>query len=231
MGKKLLFLLSFGWIFNCAHRMAISPLIPLIKEELGITNAQAGLLMTSFLLFYTLVQVPTGYFGDKLGRKRLVVISILGYSFAGSLMIFTREYWHLISIGMLHGFFAGLYFVPSTALISETYKKRKGSTLGVFMIGPTMGSVITPTIVVLVGIALGWRYSFLVLSLMSALIGFALIFTIRKEIRREVKQVEKPKFSIPRNVIGLSFMSLITLFGFFGMLTFFPTSLLMKAET
>ena len=90
------------------------------------------------------------------------------------------------------------------------------------MIGPAMGSAIAPTIVVLVGIALGWRYSFLVLSLMSALIGFALIFTIRKEIRREVKQVEKPKFSIPRNVIGLSFMSFITLLAFFGMLTFFP---------
>jgi len=65
-------LLSLGWIFNYVHRMAIPPLIPIIKNELGITNAQAG------------------YFGDKIGRKRLVVISILGYSLASSLMVFAK---------------------------------------------------------------------------------------------------------------------------------------------
>lgn len=50
MRKRLLLLLSLGWIFNYAHRMAIPPLIPIIKSELGVTNAEAGLLMTALLL-------------------------------------------------------------------------------------------------------------------------------------------------------------------------------------
>lgn len=227
MQKKLLLLLSLGWIFNYAHRMAIPPLIPLIKEELAITNAQAGLLMTSLLLPYALIQVPAGYFGDRLGRKKLVVISIVGYSLASSLIIFARQYWHLIGIRALYGIFAGLYYAPATALISGIYKEKKGSALGVFMVGPPIGSAIAPAIVVPIALALEWRYSFLVLSLMSLTVGLALMLIIKGEVRR----VEKPKFAIPKNVFGLSIMNFIVLAAFFGILTFLPDFFVNKGRS
>ena len=169
-------MLSLGWIFNYVHRMAIPPLIPIIKNELGITNAQAG------------------YFGDKIGRKRLVVISILDYSLASPLMVFAKQYWHLISVRALYGVFAGLYYPPFTALISEVYKEKKGSALGVFMIGPLVGSAITPAIVVSIALALEWRYSFVIISLVSALIGIALIH----EVKGKVREVEGVNFAIPK---------------------------------
>ncbi|WP_175058906.1 MFS transporter [Thermococcus sp. 2319x1] len=227
MRKKLLLLLSLGWIFNYAHRMSISPLIPLIKEELAITNAQAGLLMTSLLFPYALIQVPAGYFGDKLGRRKLVVISIVGYSLASSLIIFARQYWHLIAIRALYGIFAGLYYAPATALISEIYREKKGSALGVFMVGPPIGSAIAPAIVIPVALALEWRYSFLVLSLMSLIVGLALMLIIKGE----VKQVERPKFTVPREVFSLSFMNFIVMAAFFGMLTFLPDFFVSKGRS
>ncbi|WP_461864271.1 MFS transporter, partial [Thermococcus sp.] len=174
MKRKLLLLLSLGWILNYAHRMAIPPLIPMIKAELGIDNAQAGLLMTSLLLPYALIQVPAGYFGDRIGRKRLLVISILGYSLSSALIIFARQYWQLLAVRALYGLFAGLYYAPATALISEVYREKKGSALGVFMIGPPVGSGIAPLIVVPIALRMEWRYSFLLLSALSALVGLAL---------------------------------------------------------
>ncbi|WP_324736098.1 MFS transporter [Thermococcus sp. SY098] len=218
MRKKLLLLLSLGWIFNYAHRMAIPPLIPVIKTELGINNAQAGLLMTSLLLPYALIQVPAGYLGDKLGRKKLVVISILGYSLASALIIFAREYWELLSIRALYGIFAGLYYAPATALISDIYKEKKGSALGVFMVGPPIGSGIAPLIVVPIALALEWRYAFLVLSAMSAIIGITLLLSIKGELH----EVEHAKLRIPKHVIRLSIMNFISMLAFFGMLTFLP---------
>ncbi len=134
-------LVSLGWIFNYAHRMAIPPLIPpMIKTELGgINNAEAGgLLMTALLLPYAIVQVPAGYLGgDRLGRKSLLVLSIIGYSLSSALIIFARQYWELLGgIRALYGLFSGLYYAPATALISEVHRERKGSALGVFMVGP-----------------------------------------------------------------------------------------------
>jgi predicted MFS family arabinose efflux permease len=206
--------------------MAIPPLIPIIKSELGITNAQAGLLMTSLLLPYALIQVPAGYFGDRLGRKKLVVISILGYSLASSFMILAKEYWQLLSVRALYGIFAGLYYAPSTALISDIFREKKGSALGIFMIGPPIGTAIAPLIVIPIALTFEWRISFVVLSLMSALIGLSLLFAIKGEVH----EVEGPKFHIPKHIFTLSISNFLALMAFFGMLTFLPDFLVSKGE-
>lgn len=216
MRKKLLALVSLGWIFNYAHRMAIPPLIPMIKAELGINNAEAGLLMTALLLPYALVQVPAGYFGDRIGRKRLLTLSIIGYSLSSALIIFARGYWDLLAIRALYGIFSGLYYAPATALISEVYRERKGSALGVFMVGPPVGSGIAPLIVVPIAVNLEWRYAFLVLSVLSTMIGIALALAVRGEVSRP----SRVTFSIPRNVFLLSAANFIVLAAFFGLLTF-----------
>ncbi|NJE02147.1 MFS transporter [Thermococcus sp. JdF3] len=216
MRRKLLALVSLGWIFNYAHRMAIPPLIPMIKAELGINNAEAGLLMTALLLPYALVQVPAGYFGDRIGRKRLLTLSIIGYSLSSALIIFARGYWDLLAIRAVYGIFSGLYYAPATALISEVYRERKGSALGVFMVGPPVGSGIAPLIVVPVAVNLEWRYAFLVLSALSTAIGIALALAVRGEVSRP----SRVTFSIPRNVFLLSAANFIVLAAFFGLLTF-----------
>ncbi|NJD98375.1 MFS transporter [Thermococcus sp. LS1] len=216
MRRRLLLLISLGWIFNYAHRMAIPPLIPMIKAELGINNAEAGLLMTSLLLPYALIQVPAGYFGDRIGRKRLLVLSIIGYSLSSALIIFAREYWELLAVRALYGLFSGLYYAPATALISEVYRERKGSALGVFMVGPPVGSGIAPLIVMPIALNLEWRYAFLVLSVMSLLVGLALAFAVRGEVSKP----SRVSFSIPKNVFLLSAANFIVLAAFFGLLTF-----------
>ncbi|WP_010478380.1 MFS transporter [Thermococcus zilligii] len=216
MRKGLLALLSLGWIFNYAHRMAVPPLIPIIKAELGINNAEAGLLMTALLLPYALVQVPAGYLGDRLGRKRLLVISIIGYSLSSALIVFARQYWELLAVRALYGVFSGLYYAPATALISEVYRERKGSALGVFMIGSPAGTGIAPLIVVPLALTLQWRYAFAALSAMSLLVGLALIVTVRGEVSKP----QRASFSIPGNVFLLSAANFVVLAAFFGLLTF-----------
>lgn len=216
MRKKLLLLLSLGWIFNYAHRMAIPPLIPIIKSELGITNAEAGLLMTALLLPYALVQVPAGYLGDRLGRKRLLVVSIVGYSLSSALIVFARQYWELLAVRALYGVFSGLYYAPATALISEVYRERKGSAMGIFMVGPPVGSGIAPLIVVPIALSLQWRYAFAVLSSMSLLVGVALALAVKGEVSKPFRA----SLSIPMNVLPLSAANFLALAAFFGLLTF-----------
>ncbi|CAB50057.1 MFS transporter [Pyrococcus abyssi] len=220
----ILILISLGWIFNYSHRMAVPSLAPIIMKDLGINNAEIGLLMTSLLLPYSLIQVPAGYIGDKIGRKKLLTISILGYSLSSALIVLTRDYWDLVTVRALYGFFAGLYYAPATALISELFRERKGSALGFFMVGPAIGSGITPLIVVPVALTLSWRYAFLVLSIMSSIVGILLMVAIKGE---PIK-VEGVKFKIPRGVFLLSLANFLGLGAFFAMLTFLVSYLVSR---
>ncbi len=227
MRKRLLLLLSLGWIFNYAHRMAIPPLIPMIKAELGINNAEAGLLMTALLLPYALVQVPAGYLGDRLGRKRLLVMSIIGYSLSSALILFARGYWQLLVVRALYGLFSGFYYAPATALISDVYRERKGSALGVFMVGPPVGTGIAPLIVVPIALSLQWRYAFVVLSVLSLAVGLALIFAVRGEVSKPAGA----SFSIPQHAFLLSIANFVVLAAFFGLLTFLVSFLVNSGLT
>ncbi|BAA30362.1 MFS transporter [Pyrococcus horikoshii] len=220
----ILILISLGWIFNYSHRMAVPSLAPILMKELSINNTEVGLLMTALLLPYSLIQVPAGYIGDKIGRKKLLTLSILGYSISSALIVLARNYWDLVAIRALYGFFAGLYYAPATSLISELFREKKGSALGFFMIGPAIGSGITPLIVVPVALMLNWRLSFLVLSIMSSIVGVLLVLTVKGE----PVEVERAKFSIPKGVLLLSLANFLGLGAFFAMLTFLVSYLVSK---
>lgn len=218
MKRRLLIVLSLGWIFNYVHRMIVPPLIPIMKGEFGINNAQAGLLMTSLLLPYALIQMPAGYIGDRFGRKKVLVLSIFGYSASSALILFGRSYWHIIAFRILYGLFAGLYYAPATALISEVYGERKGSALGVFMVGPPVGSGVAPLISLPIALALGWRWAFVVTSIASAIVGLLLLLSVRCGPRKG----EGAKAGIPKHLLPLGVANFAILAAFFGTLTFLP---------
>ncbi|WP_297470920.1 MFS transporter [Thermococcus sp.] len=211
-----LLLITLGWIFNYAHRMVVSPLLPMIKSEFHLTNAQAGLLMTALLLPYAIVQVPAGYLGDRFGRRKLLTLSIFGYSLSSAMLFFASSYWEVLAFRALYGFFSGLYYAPATALIAEAYGRRKGSALGVFMLGPPVGSGIVPFIVVPIALNLGWRYAFPVLGIMSSAVGILLLSSLRKLEEKRVRA----RLSIEVGPINLALANFLSLMAFFGVLTF-----------
>ncbi|NJF24044.1 MFS transporter, partial [Thermococcus sp. GR5] len=116
----------------------------------------------------------------------------------------------------LYGFFSGLYYAPATALIAETYGARKGSALGVFMLGPPVGSGIVPLLVVPVALNLGWRYAFPILAVMSSVVGVPLVVSLRT--LKEKKS--KARLSIEVGSVNLAVANFLALMAFFGVLTF-----------
>jgi len=220
--------LTLGWVLNYAHRMAVSPLLPMIKAEFHLSNAQAGLLMTALLLPYALVQVPAGYLGDRFGRKRLLTLSVFGYSLSSAMLFFASNYWEVLAFRALYGLLSGLYYAPATALIAETYGAKKGSALGVFMLGPPVGSGIS-LLVVPIALNLGWRYAFPILAFMSLTVGVLLVFSLRYLEERK----GRARLSIEVGSVNLAIANFLSFMAFFGVLTFlvaFLTSMGMGLE-
>src|SRR5262245_39321906 len=53
-------------------RNAISILAPQIQEELGLSRIQMGWVFTSFALAYAAFEIPTAWWGQKIGTRRVL---------------------------------------------------------------------------------------------------------------------------------------------------------------
>src|SRR6266545_4290122 len=64
--------------FNMLSLGGIALFLPLIREDLHISFAQAGMLSAAATFTYALGQIPGGYLADRFGPKRIFFIGILG---------------------------------------------------------------------------------------------------------------------------------------------------------
>src|ERR1043166_4185580 len=70
-------------LLNYLDRYIVSGLIESLKKsELKLTDTEAGLLMTSFLVVYMLASPFFGYFGDRISRPKLLAFGVGVWSLA-----------------------------------------------------------------------------------------------------------------------------------------------------
>ena len=72
---KIAFFLFFAAGLNYADRVALSSVIPPLRADLGITDAQIGFAGMVFLCCYALMSPFAGLVADRFSRSRIVLLS------------------------------------------------------------------------------------------------------------------------------------------------------------
>src|SRR5438445_2127784 len=78
-------LLILAWAANFVIRIGFSALLPSIIDELQLSYTRAGLLASAFFYAYVLMQIPSGLLGDRFGRRRVLLIGLVGGALAAGL--------------------------------------------------------------------------------------------------------------------------------------------------
>jgi MFS family permease len=68
-------------VIQYIDRVCISQAAPFISKDLGLSKPQMGLVFSAFVLAYALFEIPTGYMGDKIGPRRVLMRVVLWWSF------------------------------------------------------------------------------------------------------------------------------------------------------
>lgn len=77
---ELIIMLWIAYFLNQGDRQIFNVVIPLIKEDLHLTDVQLGLVASVFTIVYGCLVPFGGYMGDFLKRKWIILISILIFS-------------------------------------------------------------------------------------------------------------------------------------------------------
>src|SRR5690554_4536383 len=140
-GWYALFLVSSGQGLSLLDRQILSILAPSISRDLGIGDAEIGLLYgTLFALFYALFSLPLGRLVDGWIRTRLLAICILAWSLATGLAAFANSF-TLLAISRLGvGIGEGAAQPGANSIIFDTFpKNRRGTAMAAMGIATALG--------------------------------------------------------------------------------------------
>jgi len=170
-------MLFSGWVIIYLIRVALSPALPLIMDEMGLTHGEAGLLANAYFYAYTIMQLPAGYLGEKIGRKRILVIACIFWSLTSYWTSVARGYAELFASRLASGLVHGFYFSndrPIVAMVSP--QTRQGAGQGITFSGLATGLGLGMMLSGWVSQLMGWRAVFQILAIPPLLM--AIIFAL-----------------------------------------------------
>ena len=167
--------LFFGMYYMC--RFNYSPMIPLLKADLNISNVQAGWLMALFFITYTIFQLPAGYLADRFGPRKVITFGAL-ISIAGNLIFSQGSTFLVLSLGQcVNGFGQAMGWTSALKLIVSWFpRSRRATAIGLFATCVTGGSSFGIRLSGYLGHHFGWQSAFMVPPAMMAAV--LLIFWI-----------------------------------------------------
>ncbi|MDO9384923.1 MAG: nitrate/nitrite transporter [Hyphomicrobiaceae bacterium] len=127
-----------------------------IKDELGLTETQFGLLVGTPILTGSLVRLVLGIWTDRFGGRLVYTATMLTAAIATVLLGFATTYTQMLIAALGVGI-AGGSFAVGVAYVSRFYPAGKqGTALGIFGVG-NVGAAVTKFVAPFVLLAWGWQ--------------------------------------------------------------------------
>jgi ACS family glucarate transporter-like MFS transporter len=148
-------------VLSFMDRVAISQAAPLISKSLHLTKSQMGTVFSAFLLSYALFEVPSAWYGDRVGARRGLLRIVTAWSFFTALTGAAWNYISMLTIQFLFGMGdAGCFPLITKSFRSWLPQNERTRAQGYLWLAARWGAAFTPLLVVFVLRFISWRWAF-----------------------------------------------------------------------
>lgn len=177
--ERLLFILSAATFLIFFQAYMVAPLIPKLAEIFQVSSQKIGLVVPAYMIPYGVSTLFFGILPDRIGRKKIMIFSFIGFIVLTFLTVFSFNVKQFILLRFITGLVASGIVPLSLSLIGQLYSFETrgrplgwlfGAMAGGMAFGSTLGAIVEPLI--------GWQGLFGLTSLIS-LIVFFIFFPFR----------------------------------------------------
>lgn len=235
-GNEVVWLLAVMVLINYVDRGNLSTAAPLIRDEIGLTNSQLGILLSAFFWTYVPFQPLVGWLAQRFNAYRVLAIALVIWSMATALTGLCHGFAMLLGLRLLLGVGECAAFPCISRLFGQHLPgHRMGFANGLVGMGIALG----PAFGIFFGGEImahqGWRPTFVLFGVLSLLWLIPWRWTTRM-LARDASETHSPEdepsfgelFS-KRALWGTTFGHMFGLYAFYFVITWLPTYLV-KAQ-
>jgi MFS family permease len=194
-------LLAFASAISYIDRQVVAIVADAMKADLGIDDAQIGLLYGIFAVFYAVAALPLAYLADRASRKHLIAAGIFIWSLMTIACGLSRSFWQVLASRIGVGIGEATLLPATNSLVGDYFPRdRIPLALSIFQTGAIIG---TGLAFVVVGLVLGfvenrpapdlpllgqrapWQLTFIYVGAPGMLLALVMVM-IREPVRRVV---------------------------------------------
>lgn len=179
-GFALLAMLVATTSLSQFFRASTNVIAPELIRDLSLTPQMLGFANASFFWALLAIQLPVGLLFDRIGA-RLTVAVLAAFAVAGAVLhavVTTGN--GLATARFLLGLGHGGSFIASVFLVSRWYPRQRWTTvLSRVWAGSMLGIAAAGTPMAIAASTIGWRQTFLVLAVISTLVGILFLILVR----------------------------------------------------
>src|SRR5438270_8626728 len=161
-------LLFASTVINYIDRQTLSLLAPYLKLQYHWTNSDYANLAIAFRVAYSVGQSAFGRLMDRVGTRRGLTITVIGYSLVSMLTSLARGFYSFATFRFLLGAAESANWPAATKAVSEWFPKRERAlATALFDSGSSIGGAVAPFLVLAIYFRWGWRPAFMVPGLLG----------------------------------------------------------------
>jgi predicted MFS family arabinose efflux permease len=158
----------------------LSPLGAILMRDLGVAPVQFGLVVSAYAFSAGISGLVAAGFADRFDRKRLLLFFYGGFVFGTALCGLAPTYHLLLGARAITGFFGGVIGSISLAIVADLFPlEARGRVMGFVMTAFAASQVMGIPLGLYVSNAWGWHAPFLMIAVVSAVVGILIFVTLR----------------------------------------------------
>ncbi|MCE2493398.1 MAG: MFS transporter [Alphaproteobacteria bacterium] len=169
---KVIGLVGSAHVVSHFFQLALPPLFPILKDDLGVSYAALGLLSTVFFIASAVTQPAMGFLVDRIGARRVLIIGITLLGLSYLMMGLLPTYPAFIVLAAIGGVGNSVFHPADYSILTASVSERRlGRAYSAHTVGGNVGWTLAPIVMIALATVIGWQSALISIGIAGLALG------------------------------------------------------------